>query len=88
MNEPTPSPSEPLAGFQKKHLRGLAHELKPLVQVGGSGVSDEDTDNWAIGLDHNFSKRTKAYILYTDWENDDWSDSEYDVFSLGLRHAF
>ena len=28
-----------LAGYQRKHLRGLAHRLKPLVQVGESGLS-------------------------------------------------
>jgi RNA-binding protein len=29
-----------LAGYQRKHLRGLAHSLKPLVQVGEAGLSD------------------------------------------------
>ena len=28
-----------LAGYQRKHLRGLAHRLKPLVQVGEAGLS-------------------------------------------------
>ena len=28
-----------LRGFQRKHMRGLAHGLKPLVHVGGAGVS-------------------------------------------------
>jgi RNA-binding protein len=28
-----------LAGYQRKHLRGLAHSLKPLVQVGEAGLS-------------------------------------------------
>lgn len=27
-------------GYQRKHLRGLAHNLKPIVQVGRAGVSD------------------------------------------------
>lgn len=31
---------EPLNGAQKKHLRGLAHHLKPVVQVGKNGVTD------------------------------------------------
>jgi len=26
-------------GYQKKYLRGLAHELKPVVQVGQGGVT-------------------------------------------------
>ena len=29
-----------LTGKQRKHLRGLAHGLEPLVHVGGSGVTD------------------------------------------------
>ena len=28
-----------LAGYQRRHLRGLAHGLKPAVIVGGSGLS-------------------------------------------------
>ena len=28
-----------LAGYQRKYLRGLAHSLKPLVQVGEAGLS-------------------------------------------------
>jgi RNA-binding protein len=32
--------SQELEGFQRKYLRGLAHDLKPIVQVGHDGVSD------------------------------------------------
>lgn len=30
---------QPLTSAQKKHLRGLAHPLTPLVQIGKSGLS-------------------------------------------------
>jgi RNA-binding protein len=30
-----------LSGKQRKALRGLAHQLSPLVQVGGKGLTDE-----------------------------------------------
>lgn len=30
-----------LKGFQKKYLRGLAHNLKPLVLIGQKGLTDE-----------------------------------------------
>jgi len=52
-----------------------------------------DRETWAIGFDHNFSKRTKAYALYTD-VTDDLSDdirvrgAEWNGFSLGLIHSF
>jgi RNA-binding protein len=29
-----------LTGRQRKHLRGLAHALEPVVHVGGAGVTD------------------------------------------------
>ncbi len=30
-----------LRGFQRKYLRGLAHNLKPVVQVGRAGITDD-----------------------------------------------
>lgn len=30
----------PLTGAQKRHLRGLAHHLSPIVRVGKEGVTD------------------------------------------------
>jgi len=35
-DEPTP-----LRGAERQHLRGLAHSLSPVVQVGKGGVTDE-----------------------------------------------
>ncbi len=32
----------------------------------GTVEADDKFDTWAIGLDHNFSKRTKAYVIYID----------------------
>jgi RNA-binding protein len=29
-----------LKGFEKKHLRGLAHDLKPVVLIGKEGITD------------------------------------------------
>ena len=29
-----------LQGFQRKYLRGLAHDLKPIVQIGHEGISE------------------------------------------------
>lgn len=32
--------STPLTGAQRKALRGLAHDLKPLIQIGRAGLTD------------------------------------------------
>jgi predicted porin len=46
------------------------------VYVDGRDRIDGDSSAWAIGLDHALSKRTKAYLLYTnvDYENNYASD--------------
>ncbi len=56
-----------------------------------------DRETWAVGFDHNFSKRTKAYVLYTavtddrsgipNFQNQRLS-SEWSGFSLGMIHKF
>ena len=43
----------PLAGKQRKVLRGLAHDHKPLVQVGKSGVTDAVLDSLDDALEHH-----------------------------------
>ncbi len=56
---------------------------------------DPDTgsksDAWAIGLDHNFSKRTKVYVQYADSEHGLMTtnpDGEQSGLSLGMVHKF
>ncbi|RKT43773.1 porin [Thiocapsa rosea] len=52
---------------------------------------DGDYYTWAIGFDHNFSKRTKAYVLYTQVDDDASQEirgSQWDGFSLGMMHSF
>lgn len=46
-----------------------------------------DFDAWAIGLQHNLSKRTDAQILYRAKDYDD-TDAEDNVFALQLNHKF
>lgn len=36
----TPNTASQITASQKRLLRGLAHPLKPVIQVGGKGVSD------------------------------------------------
>jgi predicted porin len=50
-------------------------------------VNDNDVESWAIGLDHNLSKRTKAYIQYVDKSTDiDFTDVS--GVSIGMVHKF
>jgi predicted porin len=49
--------------------------------------ADIDMDQWAIGLDHNFSKNTKVYAVYTDFDSDG-NGLDWDGFSVGMVHKF
>jgi predicted porin len=54
------------------------------------GVS-EDIDSWAIGFDHNLSKRTKVYIQYVDKDVDDPAgvvSTDVSGASIGMVHKF
>jgi RNA-binding protein len=42
---------ETLKGFQKKFLKGLAHQLKPVVFIGQKGLSDSLTGSIHDALD-------------------------------------
>ena len=46
-----------------------------------------DYYTWAIAFDHNLSKRTKAYVVYTQVD-DDRPSSDWDGFSVGMIHNF
>jgi len=46
-----------------------------------------DYYTWAIAFDHNLSKRTKAYVLYSQVD-DDRPSSDWDGFSVGMIHNF
>ncbi|MEO8445409.1 MAG: ribosome assembly RNA-binding protein YhbY [Gammaproteobacteria bacterium] len=35
-----PATEKPLSERQKKHLRGLAHALRPLVRLGSAGITE------------------------------------------------
>jgi len=46
-----------MEGFQRKYLRGLAHKLNPIVQVGQSGVTEAVLEAAeAALLDHELIK--------------------------------
>jgi predicted porin len=47
-----------------------------------------DFDTWAIGLQHNFSKRTDAEVLYRAKDADSDVGIDDNVFALQLNHKF
>ena len=49
--------------------------------------SNEDHDSYAIGFDHNFSKRTTLYVLGTHYDSD-FKDSDWSGGALGVTHKF
>jgi predicted porin len=58
---------------------------------GQNDGDDLDIESWSIGFDHNFSKRTTAYLLYTDSDldvGDFEDDGDWSGFSLGVIHNF
>jgi predicted porin len=48
--------------------------------------ADEDTMNYAVGLDYSFGKKTTGYVTYTQIENPTANDTS--VASVGLLHKF
>jgi len=51
----------------------------------------EDKTSWAAGIDHSFTKRTTAYLLYTAVDVDNEADQDlgdWSGFSLGMIHKF
>ena len=55
-----------LSSSHKKYLRGLAHELDPLVLVGKGGVSDGLLDN----LDQALDSHELVKVKFNDWKDE------------------
>lgn len=45
--------SMPLSASQKRYLRGLAHPLRPVVLIGGKGLTDGVLAELDLALDHH-----------------------------------
>jgi predicted porin len=76
------------------HIAGSYTMGNNMIYAGFGNTEDEtnsgnveDTDAWTIALMHSMSKRTKAYVGYNNQE-DDVTNSEYDEFSVGIKHKF
>jgi RNA-binding protein len=53
-----------LKGFEKKHLRGLAHNLKPLVLIGKEGI----TDGTVRAADEGLAQHELIKIKFNDFK--------------------
>lgn len=51
-----------LSQAQKKHLKGLAHHLKPVVTIGQHGLTQAVLDEMAITLDHHELIKVKIAV--------------------------
>ena len=82
-------------------VSSCAASLTTLAQTTADGSAINNTwsgfevEQWSIGLDHNFSKRTKVYAVYTDVDVDQGGtrpvgaeDGDWDAFSVGMVHKF
>jgi RNA-binding protein len=54
---------------QKKHLRGIAHDLKPIIHVGNSGVSDGLITELDQTLEHHELVKVKLRVGDRDARN-------------------
>ncbi len=53
-----------LKGFQKKYLRGLAHPLKPVVQIGKEGI----TEGVIRAIDECLFRHELIKVKFTDFK--------------------
>ncbi len=49
----TPIETQPLKGSDRKYLRGLAHNLKPVVHIGKAGLAPSVLTAIDEALDHH-----------------------------------
>ena len=70
------------------------------AQVNDDGDIDKNWNVWAVGFQHNFSKRTRVFVEYQDTEISQTSSESYSLanldsiegeankFGVGIRHDF
>ena len=68
--------------------RDLGDQFAGSVAATIRKLQDADRSTWALAFDHNFSKRTRAYIVYTDVDDDAAFDNDWSGVSLGMIHKF
>ncbi len=51
-----------LSEHQKKHLRGLGHQLKPVIMVGDAGLSDSLYEEYERTIEHHELIKVKVRV--------------------------
>ncbi|MEM6797105.1 MAG: YhbY family RNA-binding protein [Acidobacteriota bacterium] len=76
-------PAGPLVGRQRRHLRGLAHAMKPLAMVGKNGV----TDAFLADLDHTLRHHELVKVKFLDFKEEKKALGELIADRLGCAIA-
>jgi predicted porin len=73
-----------VAGASEFHLNaGLAGSY--------SNIDDSKANQWTLGYNYNFSKRTKAYAYFTKVDDDagvTYAGGDFQSIAVGMRHNF
>lgn len=68
---------------------GAAYTMGNIVLKGQYMSREDMLEGYAIGADYNLSKRTKAYVTYTDLSEENSADDvDVSIASVGVRHSF
>lgn len=81
----------PLGADRNSWLLNVVHSMGPIAlkaQYGSVNISgtSHDPQAWALGADYALSKRTTAYFVYGNGDNDVGSDAS--GWNLGVKHTF
>jgi len=77
------------AGERDSWLVNGAYNMGPIVlkaQYGQVDAGSADQAAWALGADYNLSKRTAAYVVYANGDDD--SNDDVSGWNIGIKHSF
>jgi predicted porin len=70
-------------------LLNVKHAMGPITlkaQYGQADVGNADQSQWALGADYALSKRTTAYFVYGNGDDD--AGDDVSGWNLGVKHSF
>lgn len=92
-------PTGVISGDEAGWQLGAAYKLGDETLKAQYGIAEADDSAaatqkhtlWSVGVDHNFSSKTKAFVWYTNKDEDllaPANDSQIKVAALGVEHKF